>query len=405
MDFFTKYLDYVGESEAPTIFHRWTAISILGTLIGRRIHLPFGHSEIYPNQFIMLMGSPGTRKGTAMKIGRRLLQKMGYTRFCPDRLSKEQFLREMKPYDHIDAETDIESLVFDAPCELYAFAEEFTDLVGQNNMEFLTMLTKLWDNQEEYTHPKIHGVSVVVIKPTVNIFGGNTVQGMALAIPPEALNNGFLSRTLLIHSEPKGNKITFPHPPDKKKEQALITRLKEIKELYGSITYSKGSVAVFDAIYQTDIGVNDIRFKYYSTRRFTHLLKLAIISAVSDLRMELTADDAIRANTYLHFAETRMPRALGEYGKSRYSDTSNLIMEELTKSTAPLSQNDLWKIVAKDLSKLSELGEIMRNLINANKVQVVTINKKQGYLPRHEISKEWELGLIDDKYVTDEERM
>lgn len=403
MSFFTDYLEYVGETEAPTIFHRWTALSILGTLLGRQVHIPFGHGEIYPNQYIMLMGSPGTRKGTAMKIGRRLLREMGYTRFCPDRLSKEQFLREMKPYDAIDADTDIENLVMDSPYEIYAFAEEFTDLVGQGGMEFMTMLTKLWDNHDEYTHPKIHGVSVVVNKPTVNLFGGNTVQGLALAIPPEALGNGFLSRMLFIYSEAKQNKITFPSPPNKKLEKNLVDRLIKMRELRGSISYHKDSREVLDKIYKKDIGVEDIRFKHYSTRRFTHLLKLCTIIATSDLRMEITKEDAITANTFLHYAEVRMPRALGEYGKSKYSDVSNLIMEELNKSDKPMDQRELWKVVAKDLAKLSELGEVMRNLINANKIQVVTVGTKQGYLPKHDITKQWDSDLIDDNCMTDEE--
>ena len=216
MDFFKQYFKYVGATEAPMVYHRWTAISILGTLLGRQAFLPFGHGVIYPNQYIMLMGSPGTRKGTAMNIGRKLLQGAGYSRFRPDRLSKERFLMEIKPYNAEDLlpDADLESLVLDSPSEVYAFAEEFTDLVGQGGMEFMTMLTKLWDNMAKYEHPKIHGKSIVVEKPTVNIFGGNTPQGLALAIPPEALGNGFLSRMIFIYAEPTGHKITFPEPID-----------------------------------------------------------------------------------------------------------------------------------------------------------------------------------------------
>jgi hypothetical protein len=163
-----------------------------------------------------------------MNIGRKLLQGAGYSRFCPDRLSKERFLMEIKPYNAEDLlpDADLESLVVDSPSEVYAFAEEFTDLVGQGGMEFMTMLTKLWDNMAKYEHPKIHGKSIVVEKPTVNIFGGNTPQGLALAIPPEALGNGFLSRMIFIYAEPTGHKITFPEPIDLELKQELIDHLR-----------------------------------------------------------------------------------------------------------------------------------------------------------------------------------
>ena len=210
MKFFDNYFTYVGASEAPAIYHRWSAISMLGALLCRSTWLPFGHGKIYPNQYLMLMGSPGTRKGTAIGIAENLLRSLGYSRFAPDRLSKERFLIELKPRDLDTLDADLESLVIDSPAEIYVIADEFADFVGQGGMEFMTMLTKLWDNKQRYEHPKIHGKSIIIDRPTVNILAGNTAQGLALSIPTEALGNGFMSRIIFIHSEPTGRKITFP---------------------------------------------------------------------------------------------------------------------------------------------------------------------------------------------------
>src|SRR4051812_17371274 len=93
-DFFTDYLAYAGhgESESPAVFHRWTCVSIISALLGRQIWLPFGHANIYPNQYVLLMGPPASRKGTAMGIGKNLLKAPGYSRFGSDKSSKERFL-------------------------------------------------------------------------------------------------------------------------------------------------------------------------------------------------------------------------------------------------------------------------------------------------------------------------
>lgn len=406
MDFFNEYFKYVGQTEAPMRYHRWTAISILGALLGRQAFLPFGHGTIYPNQYIMLMGSPGTRKGTAMNIGRKLLQGAGYSRFCPDKLSKEKFLMELKPYDAEEflVDADLEALVLDKPSEIYAFAEEFTDLVGQGGMEFMTMLTKLWDNMNRYEHPKIHGKSVVVDKPTVNIFGGNTVQGLALAIPPEALGNGFLSRVIFVHAEPTGKKITFPHAVDTDLRNDLVEHLREIKETFkGELCYAPAALVVLDRIYKEAVEVDDVRFKHYGTRRFIHLLKLCILLAASRLSMVIEKDTVVEANTILVAAERKMPKALGEFGKGKYQEVSSSILDILGKATTPYTMNELWKKVGRDLAKMTELAEVMKNLLYSDRVQVLTVKGKQGYMGKHTEGKQWAPELINEKYLTAEE--
>lgn len=404
MSFFNDYFEYVGESEAPSIYHRWCSISMLGALLCRNVWFPFGHSKIYPNQYIMLMGSPGTRKGTAINISRKLLQGTGFNRFAPDRLSKERFLMEMKPPFSEELDNDLEMLLIDAPHELYVVAEEFTDFVGQGGMEFMTMLTKLWDNLDEYTHPKIHGKSIVVDKPTVNIIGGNTAQGLALAIPPEALGNGFMSRVIFVHSDPTGRQITFPKKASSLLRDNLVKRMKEIqKEVTGEVSYSEDAGVLLDRMYKEYINVDDHRFSHYGTRRFTHLLKLCIIFAASELRTNITREDTLRANTILYYTELRMPKALGEFGRSKHSDNAHAILELLGNSIKPWTINEIYKQVAKDISDQRDLSTILKNLISAEKIQVVTIKGKQGYMPLHKEVIRMNPALLDESFLRDEE--
>lgn len=404
IDFFEEYFDYIGPTEAPLLYHRWSIISSLGALLSRQVWLPFGHSEIYPNQYIMLMGSPGARKSSAIGIARKLLRDTGFNRFAPDRLSKERFLMEMRPKHDEELDADLKDLVFDAPSELYVVAEEFTDFVGHGGVEFMTMLTKLWDNMDRYEHPKIHGKSVVVEKPTVNLIGGNTVQGLALALPPESLGNGFMSRVIFVHSEATGKKITFPKPVSQSQKNKLLSHLEEIKgSIAGEFTYEEEAYRLLDRMYREFRDVDDSRFRHYSTRRFTHLLKLCLIFAAADLRTNITGKDALNANTLLHYTELRMPKALGEFGKSKYSDTAHIVLDALAHTTKPMTINEIFKVVARDLSKISELSDIIKNLMAAEKIQVVTIKGKQGYMPLHKEIKEWDKSLLNLDFLLPEE--
>lgn len=405
-DFFTDYMEYADleNSEAPAIYHRWVCASILGALLGRSVHFQLGPHTIYPNQFMMLMGSPGTRKGSAMGVGKGLLKATGYTRFAADKTSKERFLMDMKSTDLVAGFDDLESIELDAPSESYICSGEFTDFIGQNNMEFVTMLTNLWDNLSEYKQPKITGKSVEITKPTVNLLGGNTVQGFALAFPPEALGNGFLSRVLMIYSEPTGTKIPWPSELCNEKKAALVKRMKLIKAVSGGFKVSAEAKALGSELYSKEIPVDDPRFNYYAQRRYIHLLKLSLIMAVADLDTEIKREHMLRANTMLAVAEKVMPRALGEYGKNKYAVVSGAIIEYLMHRTMPASSTDIWKVVHKDIAKVTELAEILQSLKAADKIQVMQIKGKTGYMPKLKVAADWPPHLLDLSWLTPTER-
>ena len=141
-----------------------------------------------------------------------------------------------------------------------------------------------------------------------------------------------------------------------------------------------------------------------ATRRFNHLLKIAMLLAVTKLSKTICEADVIEANTILAAAERRMPKALGEYGKSKHSDVSNAIMNILSAATKPVTITEPFKKVGKDLTKMTELSDIMKNLVYADKVQIITIKGHQGYMPIHTAGKEWPSDLIDESVLTEEER-
>jgi len=403
MDFFDEYFKFVGESEAPNNYHRWCSLSTLSSIIGREVFFPFGHDPIYPNQYILLLGVPGARKSSAIGVSKKILKAAGYTTFAKDKTSKERFFADMVKEIDLE-EADLEMLVLDSPNEILISNGEFLDFIGRGDMDFLTSLTNLWDNPPIYEHPKLHGKSISIYKPTINILGGATVKGLGLAIPPEALGTGILSRLILIHAEQTDKKITFPEDvPEGASDQIVESLLKIKNDIKGKITKSKGAEDILDKMYKTCPGLEDSRFADYASRRFTHLLKLTMLITISRHSTEMSTEDALIANTILHSAEGKMSKALGEFGKSKYSDVSNTVMDALNKTSVSLSHTDLWKIVSKDLSDVRDLNTIMKNLLSSEKVQVITMNNKQGYMPLKKVHREWHKDLLLEDYLREGE--
>lgn len=403
------YFQYVAETEAPVVFHRWSFIASIGAALGRNFWLPFGTTRIFPNCYIMLIGNPGTRKSSAIKTSKKVLARSGFEKFAAEKTTKEKFLLDLEGapenddgphtgrrsdvsrYKAVSPQDVLASLdlgsdqaVHDGtPREVYIVADEFNEFAGSGNLDFYSLLGSLWDWDDEhspYRQRLKNSKSVAIYQPTISLLGGNTHTGFQSAFPVEALGQGFMSRLLLIHGEPSGRKITFPRQPPAEIGDSLERTIRSLVEkVRGAATMSPEAERALDAIYRTWTEIEDYRFKHYSTRRFTHLLKLTLICAAVRLVTRIDMEDVLLANTMLTYAESQMPKALGEFGKSRNSEAAQAIMSKLYDTTKPLTANDLWHVVSRDLDKRDQLADILHGLQQAGKIQFV---EKKGFLPQ-----------------------
>lgn len=408
-DLFSLYFEYVKDTESPLIYHRWSLITAVGAFLGRQFWFPDGDGKLYPNQYVMLIGNPGTRKSTAIKKIAKILRIAGYDKFAAEKTTKEKFLLDLEGAedDHVSnanrkgstgggpsardvlasMDLDDSSEAHDGiPREVFVTADEFNEFVGTGNLDFLSMLGALWDWDSEtstYKHRFKNSKSISIYQPTISILGGNTHAGFQAAFPEAAIGQGFLSRLVLVYSEPSGRKITFPQKPDERLAVALMEKLNYIKEkVKGEATRTVQADNALDNIYRTWQDLEDSRFKSYSTRRFTHLKKLCLIVAAMRGVTRIDIQDVVLANSILHFTESSMPKALGEYGRSRNSIATHNIMTALYETKKPLSIEELYKIVQRDLEKKDQISDLLKNLSEAGKI--IWVKDALGFLPRQQ---------------------
>lgn len=413
-DFLSSYLQYASDTEVPAIFHRWAAISSIGAYLGRRYYFNHGHFTIHPNMYCMLVGASGTRKSTAIKLFKKLIQQAGYDTIAADKTTKEKFILDLSGEQDDDAKSVNTDDFLDQnlwgdddagskpDAEIFIMADEFNDFFGNGNIEFISLLGTLWDYSGVYKNRIKNGKSVSIVNPTVSILGGNTPTNLSIAFPPEIIGQGFFSRLLFIYGEPNGRKITFPKAPSNSATTGIIDSLRRIKSTcYGEASLSNGAERLLDKIYKSNFGVNDVRFDSYSTRRFSHLIKLCLITSASRYANDITEFDVIYANTILAHAEHFMPKALGEFGKAKHSDVSHKIIQLVERTFEVVSFKDIWKHVSNDLEKMQDLTTLLQNLVAAEKLQSIP---GKGFLAHRRIVDEEADGLVDYSLLTPEER-
>jgi hypothetical protein len=343
------------------------------------------------------MGNPGTRKSTAALLVKKLLTSLGFVSFSASKTRKEKFLLDLEGIPEESKDRRDHNIVFEnlfgtetendtigqEPKEVFIIAPEFNNFLPAGDLEFLSDLGDLWDWDDEnhfYRYRLKNSKSVHIFQPTISILAGNTHEGFQFMFPPQALGQGILSRIILVYAEPTGKKITFPPPPDQKIHEEILRTFRRIKEeVKGTVVIKNDARHALDMIYRSWKELDDQRFKHYSTRRFTHLLKLVIICAAARISRVVELTDVLLANTLLSFTENQMPKALGEFGKSRNAEAANKLMAALYETKKPMTLNDLWKVVSNDLDKLGDLSILLQNLQNADKIQIV---RNEGFLPK-----------------------
>ena len=406
---FDTYFQYVQDTEAPLIFHRWSLIAALSAAIGRRMWLPFGSTRIFPNVYTMLIGNPGTRKSSAIKSVKSVLSRAGYTEFSADKTTKEKFLLDLEGADEdgkyanggrsagdvsLTSRDVLANLKLTTggdsdnsePREIFIVADEFNEFAGAGNLDFLSLLGSLWDWDDElrgFKHRLKNSKSLSIYQPTITILAGNTHAGFKEAFPVQTIGQGFMSRLILVYGEPSGRKIAFPKKPTEGLANAVSGCFSYIREsAAGPATLTAPAERALDVIYRTWPELEDYRFKHYSTRRFTHLLKLVLICAATRYSTVLDMQDVLLANTILSYTESNMSKALGEFGKSRNSDSAQTVMSVLYEARKPLTFEELWKAVSRDVEKRDVLIDILSGLQQAGKIQPPNIQKGlTGFLP------------------------
>jgi energy-coupling factor transporter ATP-binding protein EcfA2 len=373
------------------IYHRWSLIAAIGATLGKQYYLPFYNYRIFPNHYVLLIGNPGARKSTAIKTAKKLLARSGYNTFSADKTSKEQFLVDLEGREKRQADEIKEGKLPDyllsspedsIPRECFIVADEFNVFLGRGNLDFIGDLGNFWDwdSESPFTKKLRNSSTVSIYQPTLSILGGTTHDSFAEAFPPESVGQGFLSRLILVYGEPTNKKISFPKPPPQALELEILNSFSRIKkDIRGEAKIAKEAELALDTIYKSWKDLEDFRFKYYSSRRFSHLLKLCLVVSACYYSTVVTIEHVLIANSILSYTESLMPKALGEFGKNKNHLAVSAVMELLYSASSPVSTHSILSRVGSHFSSQKELTQCLQKLIQESKIQYVS--ERGGFLP------------------------
>lgn len=269
--FIKDYLDYASPlTEAPKIFHLSLALTILSTVVNRKIYIPFGGTSIKPNLWMVLIAPTSFyRKSTAISIGIDLLRDLCPELLLPNDFSREAFIGVLEQYP-------VGLLVH------YEF-QTLLQILGLSYMPGTkALLTELYDCPTKFTR-KLKKETLILENPFLSLIAATTSEWLTTNTENREVQSGFLARCMFVPVYSKEKVLIFPPPANLTLKQKLLAQLEEISSVSGEVDLSLIKAQHEDYVLNLrgSISDSDVTMAGFISRLEINLLKIAALIEVS----------------------------------------------------------------------------------------------------------------------------
>lgn len=223
------YMEFMKNTEPAAVFDKWTAHSLIAAALRKKVKLPYGRINYYPNLYVVFVAEPGiARKTQAISFGVKILSEIPDVVMSADQITKEALLQDLEAAAMDEPMPDGESFRHSS---LSIISKEFESFIGQkkDNTKMIVFLTDVFDCAEMPTKYRTKNSGTNVIPSVfVNLLAATTPESLASCLPATAVGGGLTSRILFVWANDK--KCKSPKPSLTREEVILQEKL--IKDLY-----------------------------------------------------------------------------------------------------------------------------------------------------------------------------
>lgn len=377
-DWLDSFMEYTFNSEPPTQYRRWVALSAIASCLQRKCYLSWGPLTFYPNLYVVLVGRSGLRKGTAMGPAYSLLRELGI-KMAAEATTREALIRELKQSN--DTTVDAKTGEMHLHSSLTIYSQELTVFLGYNNVQLMSDLTDWYDCRQEWTYRTKNMGTDDIIGVWVNLIGATTPELIGSTLPIDAIGGGLTSRVIFVYADKKAKSVATPFLSAREQElrPKLLHDLELIHMMSGQFQVTQKFLDLWIDWYhaqENNPPFHDKRFGGYIERRPNHLLKLATVLSASrgDCNYIITDKDFDRALGIMTLTEKEMPQVFSGFGRSATADiTSQVLSVVIEESQVNLST--LMQRFYQDADRRTMEG-VIQTLMAMKVVQMITTNNE-----------------------------
>ncbi len=337
-DWLEGYLEYTEETEPPTLFKVWTGLSVISAALQRKCHLNWEY-VIYPNIYVILVGpSALSRKGTAMRDGKGILEDIESIKLAPEATTPQALVAALASIGFTMPTPDTEDLHKHSSTTI--FSEElavFLDPMKQTGRDLIIGLTRWYDCPNKFDNSTIVRGGEVICNMWISLLGATTPSLLPKILPQETIGDGLSSRVIFVYGAIRSRLIPYPIEREETRVR-LVKELRKIHLLEGKFTYTPEYKDFYQNWY-TEVDNSDAdhlrteHFGHYLGRRATHLRKVSmLLNASRTDSMHLELEDLLRALSILKGAEKKMPYVFESYGRHELADMFTPVMQYVMRN-------------------------------------------------------------------------
>lgn len=412
MSFLRDYLLYCRGNESPDSFHVWGAYVALSAAIGRKVWLPFGKSEVFPNIYVMYVGGAGNGKSAAMRNVKKILKALddvplsvsvetveGMLRFIGGTPASEG--KEAVPYPYKQP-TVWPDGVFRDTHPMTIIANEYIDFISKNPEGWTNLLVNIYDEDNYGYRTKNQGEDFI-LGPYFVLLGALTTEISADLHKTKILSTGLARRVIFQWGQRKFNEpCAIPEDTPEQREAFIrcLAHLRHLRTLSGEITWDDNVKHWWTKWYNghnKSVLLQPLTTQGWFASKPDQVLKLGLLTALSenpDAR-RLEVPHLILALRYLEEMEPDLPKVFGGAGRNELAGIAMKMIEYLEPYGHPIPMSVMQTNFFGMCKPPNEFNDCINFLINSNKC-------KRGYL-RYQGSQTDMFGLAPDfvKWATE----
>ena len=359
-----SYLEYTDDQESPTAFHEWVGISIISSVMQRKVWIPRVKYTIYPNLFVILIaGSAKCRKSVSIRIGMDLLKslKKAPTIFA-QKITTEALIQALE-----------ESKTKDKTCYGIIVASELSVFLGADAIRsgIIPALTDLYDSPAKWQyHTRSRGREELT-NVTLSMLAASTKDWLKTSIPASAIGGGFTSRIVFVIGNQPSKLVLFPpeHVDNRHLRECLVGDLEQMALLTGAVQFTKEAKAAALEWYEREAcNVHDEKVDGYFGRKHDTMFKLATVLTVAEGNDLLIEERHIkRALKMLNHNEQFLNTVMESVTSTPVGGDTEKVLTIIRKFRN-ISHSDLLRKCWRYASAM-ELGEMVKTLTESKEVE------------------------------------
>lgn len=343
------YLAYASCTEAPPNYHHWCALGSLSSIIGPRVFTDMGAFTWSCNIYIILVGDPGDKKTTSMRIARDVVKDSTKVQLGSSSITREALVQMMA--------TTEKGKQLDSPChavcklndklfkysQIAAFSSEFKNFIqsGGAPIPMITFLADIWDCvQTSWRDTTKNKGDYEIEHPYLSIIGCIPTKDLKNLLIDDIITSGMSRRMIFIQGEKPKQPHAFPEPTEAQKaaRRRCLLHADSLLGVEGTFTWENDARAIYVDAYDRNFfrsqgNESSITRNFLQTKP-EFIVKLSMLYRLAESPTSLihTADSIRRAIKTIESVELGAYHLFDGTGRNELSAISREVLAYVAKT-------------------------------------------------------------------------